>query len=292
MTHGFRDVRWAGGPLELRPRNKGAASARLQYPLHSQFPLSNISVQAAGKGALAFSASPDGRRWTAARSLPASGALNLTLANDPLFKNSTDVWVRVDLKGTARAAGEVVASLQSLQVKGNFQEPQVKEIELPVATGTPLQWKADMNGALLFTSNIDNAANLVSERGSLGIRGTEGNANVVTIRQKFVCPAGLDLQKVISVNSGDQPNYGATNKLGLSLDGTTVLTELSTSGVANNAELSLDLASQPALRNVKEFWVFLTMTNGSGVKTAISNRITGLRIEGMGFKPAKAPVSQ
>jgi len=109
----------------------------------------------------------------------------------------------------------------------------------------------------------------------------------VTIRQKLTCPEGFDLQKVVSRNTADQVNFGATNKLAVSLDGKNVLVEQATSGTARDADLILDLAADARFRNLKSFWVHLTMTNASGMKTGTSNRVTSLRVEGAGTTVVK-----
>lgn len=290
VVQGFRDVRWDGGPLELRPRKSGAASAVLQYPLRSDFPLSDLKVQVTGrttastKGSLTVAVSNDGMKWSQAQPIPASGELLLSLNNDTRFLQCNGVWVRVEMKGTAQKTGDILASIDGIQVTGRFQQPPTREIKLESAPSKPLLWDADMNGSLTYTAHIENAANLISERGFLGTHGTEGYTNTAILRQKFVCVDGLDLDKIISKNTADQANYGATNGLGISLDGETVLVENKTSGSVTNAELALDLSADTRFDDVKEFWIHLTMTNASGVKTGLTNRITSLHIEATGTK--------
>ena len=106
----------------------------------------------------------------------------------------------------------------------------------------------------------------------------------MTVRQKFVADNGIALQRIVSTNYADEQNFGATNSLGISLDGNNVLAEQSTSGKADGAQLILDLTNDQRLRSVREFWVHLTMNCSCGVKTGTSNRITKLIVEGVGAK--------
>jgi hypothetical protein len=293
---GFRELRWDGGPLELRPRQPGPAVAVLLYPLRCDFPLRSLQVQVAGRceerlaGRLEVAASADGRTWTPAQVLSGVGVVTLDLSGQAPFAGGREVRVRVLLSGRCERVGDVPVAVDEVRVAGAFEPPADKVIRLPAAPGISVRWDANFVGAALpFTATVDNEKELESLPGALGTHGVAGSANTVTVRQKLLCDTGIDLHEVVSKNYADQGNYGAVNSLGLSLDGQTVLLQQSTSGLAAGVDLVMNVKDDARFRGLKEFWVHLTMTCGCGVKTATTNRITALRIEGRGTLPvAKA----
>jgi hypothetical protein len=135
---------------------------------------------------------------------------------------------------------------------------------------------------VLFSAEVDNARELDWAGNGIATGGVDGYANQVTIAQKFVCDSGIDLQRIVTRNHADEANFAATNSLGVSLDGKTVLVEKATTGRANGDELVLELGEDRRFAGVREFWVHMTMRNGCGIMTLGTNRITELRIEGVG----------
>jgi len=286
---GFRDLRWDGGPLELRPRQRGAACAVLLYPLQCQFPVDNMQIRVTGRtdarrtGRVAVSVSSDGRTWTQARDLPASGSLALSLKRDPAFRSCRELWLRVEISGRCNRVGEVPAAISAIKVTSTFQPPSIREIRIPVTPNVPVRWQASLaDASIVFTAEVDNRQELEVGQGFVGTHGVAGAANTVAVRQKVVCDGPVNLRGVRSANYADEGNFAATNALGISLDGTTMLAQQATSGAANGADLTLDLTQDPRFANVREFWVHLIMRSGSGIKTATTNRITSLAIEGIG----------
>jgi hypothetical protein len=291
---GFRDLRWDGGPLELRPRQPGPARAVLLYPLRCELPLRTAQVQVSGRcnerldGRVEVAVSSDGRAWTPPQTLAGDGTISVDLAGQVPFVGGHEVHVRLVLAGRCDREGDVPVALHELRVTGTFEPPAEKAIRLAAAPGVPLRWEADLaGGALALTADIDNDKELEARPGELGTHGVAGYGNTVTLRQRLLCDTGVDLLTIVSQNYADQPNYGATNALGLSLDGKTVLLQQATSGSAAAADLTLDVKDDARFRNVREFWIHLTMECGCGVKTATTNRITAVRIEGRGTPPAE-----
>lgn len=291
---GFRDLRWNGGPLELRPRQAGVSRAVLQYPLQCDFPMSNLKVCVVGrvdprlKGRIAVVASADGPTWTREQVLTTSGTLSLSLAGNREFDSCRSLSVRVILSGQGKKIGDTPAAVESISVSGAFDPPKEKLIHLPAAPGVPMRWDANFAGAsILFTGEVENQKELETGLGFVGTHGVAGVGNTVAIRQRFVCETGVDLMKVVSRNYADEPNYASTNSLGISLDGQTLVAQQATSGKAYGVDLTLDMTGDPRFRNVKEFWVHLVMRCGCGAKTPTVNRIMGLTLEGVGVSPVK-----
>jgi len=296
---GFRDLRWDGGPLELRPRHPGAATATLLYPLRCEFPAKRLYVAVSGQivpalaGRVEVSASPNGKDWIPAVVMSARGTVTLDLSGYKRFRMTRNVWVRIVLSGGAQTVGDVPAAIEAIKVSGQFVPPTTKEIRLQVVPGIPVRWATDFSGgSTLFTADVDNQNEFELGSGFIGTHGVSGYVNKVvsgyvnkvTVRQKFVADNDIALQRIVSTNYADQQNSGATNSLGISLDGNNVLAEQSTSGKANGAQLILDLTQDQRLRSVREFWVHLTMNCSCGVKTGTTNRITKLIVEGVGAK--------
>jgi len=293
---GFRDLRWDGGPLELRPRQPGPASATLLYPLHCDFPTKRLRITVTGRvepslaGCIELSASADGDNWTPAQAMAGQGKVTIDLSGYARFKLSREVWVRVVLSGRSKRVDDVPAAVETITVNGQLVPPSEKAIRLPVVPGLPVQWQTGFEGAtMLLTAHVDNREHLEIGNGFVGTHGTDGYVNTVILRQRFVADKGIDLNRITSTNYADEQNFAATNFLGGSLDGRNVLVEQTTSGAAQGTELVLDLSTNEQFRDVQEFWVHLTMTSACGVKTGTTNSITGLAIEGIGAKLHEGP---
>jgi hypothetical protein len=289
VIQGFRDVRWNGGPLELRPREKSSASATLLYPLHSKFPLNDVRVELKGKvipqlqGSIAVATSIDGQTWSPEHQLDSTGILTTGLANQD-NKPIQNLWIRISLTGKIEDVGDIPASIDSFTVSGHFSDPAERQVSLYAIPGKPMQWQSTPDSSLLFTSDIKNRKELEVSGNGIGTHGVAGHANHVVLYQKFISNVGLNLNEITSINTADQKNFGATNTLGISLDGKNILLQKSTSGIAKASKLSLELADDPRFQNVKEFWIYLEMSNLSGVKTGTTNKITGLTIQAAGYK--------
>lgn len=284
VIQGFRDVCWNGGPLELWPREKASASATLLYPLHSEFPLNGVHVELKGeinpklKGSITVATSIDGQTWSQKYPLQSNGTLNIGVANADNLPVQ-NLWVRISLAGEAQRLGDVPASIDFFNVSGHFNEPALRQVELYAVAGKPIEWQFTPDSSLLFTAEIENEKELEFNGDGIATHGVAGHINHVIIRQKFVSNVGIKLRTVTSVNDADQKNFGATNALGISLDGKNIIWEKTTSGVAKAGELSLQLADDPRFQNIKEFWIYLEMSNTSGINTNTSNKITHLTIE-------------
>ncbi|MBI3920841.1 MAG: hypothetical protein HY318_05425, partial [Armatimonadetes bacterium] len=202
---GFRDLRWSGKALELRPLQTGAASSVLQYPFQSEFPLNNLQVRVVGQtiarlgGSIAVSVSTDGKTWTKPQRMITNGNLVVPLAG---FDSWREFRVRVLLSGKSRKVGDIAASIDAIAVTGSFAPPAVKAIRLSAAPGVGVKWNANL-ATMPFTSEVENEKELESGPGLIGTHGTDGHDNRVILRQKFVCDTGIDLHKVVTKNWAD-----------------------------------------------------------------------------------------
>ena len=288
ISRGFRDVRWDGGPLELRPRKNGPATVEMLYPLQSQFSMKDLKVTLIGRtdrklnGEIRVSVSTDGARWTNAASLPAEGTLSLDLSNDPAFGSTRNLQVRLLFSGKSKNVGDGPAAVESIKVEGKIIPPDVKEVWLESFLGSNIRWSTSFPGdSALFTAEVGNANGLAADEGGLCIRGIAGHSNTVSVRQKFVCPAGMDLRKIVTKNFADGVNYAASNTLGVSLDGKNVLLSKSTVGKVVWEDLAIEMPEEDQFKNVREFYVHMTMSCGAGVVTPVANRISALTVEGV-----------
>ncbi len=281
---GFRDLRWDGGPLELRPRKRGSAKSVLLYPLVCDFPLSDIRVSVKGsvqqrlRGRITVSASTDNQTWTDPKELPKSGELLLDLAGNARFAGATALQVRITMEGNCGKIGDVPASLSTIGVNGRFTPPQSQEIKLPVPKTVRVLWKKPAS-MMVWTSLVDNQPELEIEPGSIGTHGKPGYPNAVTVRQRFVYDGPVNLKKITINNQADQTNLASSNTLGVSLDGKEMLLQQTTSGEVKWEDLSLDLSADARFSGIREFWLHLVMRSNSGAKTGTTNGIGQITIE-------------
>jgi hypothetical protein len=289
VRRGFRDIRWSGGPLEFRPREKGTSSAVLQYPIESELPLKEFKVLVNGRtnarlrGEISVSASADGLTWAPEQMVKGAEPLTFTLTGAQ-FQNCKALTLRITMKGTVSKVGDVPAAVSSFAVTGKVVLPAVREITLRTAAGSVSKWSIVPSGSQLFTADIDNKKQIVTSSSSIGMLCAPNEPNKVSIRQKFVVPNGIDLRKLTFHSYADEKNYGAVNSLGISLDGKTILQEKETAGLDDNSpKVTMELPDEDRFKNVKEFWLHLSMR--SDMTRLTTNEIKYLAVEGVGSKP-------
>lgn len=287
VRRGFRDTRWHGGPLELRPRQTGAGQAVVQYPFESELPIRDIRVTIDGstnprlQGSIGVSASADGLTWTPEQFVKGKAPFILSLANDARFQGTKNLFVRMNMKGRANRIGDVPASISSFNVTGAVVKPVAKEVVLRAIPYSTTKWSIVPSGTQLFTADIDNIEQVVTSQNSIGMESKRGAPNKVTIRQKFVSAHALDLTKMEFWSYAQEKPYGSVNTLGISVDGKNVLVEKSTAGLDdNNPKVAVDLSKDDRLKNVKEFWLHITMSSEASQYT--TNEIKYLSVQGTG----------
>lgn len=295
---GFANLRWDGGPLELRPRRPGPCHAELTYRLTSPFPMrelvatASVQQREAPGAQVMLRLSADGKHWRHVLWPPTpmettnTGTtkwkdltISLNAGGAQGFDDVNDLWLRIGLRSTKETGAAPVFRLRNLRVSGVCTPPEKREIPLvPDANGKVVYEDGVASHALRFTAEFDNAEQIEWRDGRIGIRGLRGHDDTVTLRQKFVCERPLKVIRVTSRNFASTSDYGSWNRLAVSLDGKKKLVEKETKG-RFNGDLELDLADDARFSAVREFWVHVDMCNNSG-DTRIINAIYNLKIEG------------
>ena len=135
----------------------------------------------------------------------------------------------------------------------------------------------------LHLALIDNLDHLEWTRGYVGAHGVKGRRNVVTLKQKFVSDVPIAKLR-LRVASSAHRALGSHNVFGLSLDGREPVLSESTKGKERKDgryrdTIEIDSGGESRFTNVREFWVHLSMINGTAKDTRTSNRITSYEIE-------------
>jgi len=290
---GFANLRWDGGPLELRPRRPGPCHAELTYHLTSPFPMRDLvataSVQqrAAPGAQVMLRLSADGKHWRHVlwpatpmkkRTKREDQRISLRVGGVQGFDDINELWLRIELRSTKKTSVTPVLRLRNLRVSGVCTPPEKREILLvPDADGKVVYEDGVASHALRFTAEFDNVEQIEWQDGRIGIHGLRGHGDTVTVRQKFVCESPLKLIRVASRNFASTSDYGSWNRLAVSLDGKKKLVEKVTKG-RFNGNLELDLGDDVRFGAVREFWVHMDMCNNSG-DTRIINAIYSLKVE-------------
>lgn len=279
--HGFLNLAWSGGEkaIWLKASDK-PTRAELLYHFTSPFTLKNLTVKTTGSGQIKVELSHDWDKWVAANTL-----------TDPSGHN---FWARITL--SAPASKQPATFLRSIEVTGDFAGPPDHAMPLlPVVKNDEI-FDESLEGDVIYRDDfqaprylhigeIVGAPDLQWQPGTLSVRGVEGRAARVEIRQHFTSQRPLNLKGVTLTNMSIGA-LGGHNELTLSLDGKTPLATTTSAGKGRasdgmfSGDLTLDLANEAKAQGVTGFWLHLVMVNGSGKATNVSNRLSGLVIKG------------
>ncbi|NSW55800.1 MAG: hypothetical protein HPY44_07305 [Armatimonadetes bacterium] len=277
--HGFLNLSWSSLDKTLRLKGTGEArKAELIYHLWTPFQIAVPQVRAEGQGKLAVALSADGRSWTESDS---GNGPSCALSD----MKGSNLWVRVSMQGGDGPS----PALDLLEVTGSFAGPEEKAYNLlkaPVGGGpAKVTYQDDFQSQrYLHIGETFGGENLVWQPGALSTHGIEGYGVSAGIRQHFVSDRPLDVSTV-EVDCLALAGHGGHNTLGFSLDGSEVIAEATTQGKERAGDrrfqgvLQLDLSAEPRAKGIREFWVHLTMVNGSGKLTNTSNQLRKLTIQ-------------
>lgn len=118
---------------------------------------------------------------------------------------------------------------------------------------------------------------------SLSIRGTDGHAVSVSAVEKFGSDHPLT-NIVVRLTGWSHACLGGSFSMGVSLDGKTIikqgtpLGEPRADGYYNGTHIA-DLTGVPEFQGVREFYVHMIQTNGSGIRGNMSSELSQLEIE-------------
>ena len=274
---GFADLRWDSTAVELRPREAGPAQASITYPLESPFPISELRVNATGFDVPGKSAvvsmevlDMNGGLIQTTSLTPGGTALGLvvpgTSFTDTIFK------VAYSLGGTAGAADDLLAGMDTINVEADVQLPPSTGLALDTGGSNAWSYTEDMRfGAFFYTAEI-------SDPGKVGISSSglwtaPLGEDELEIRQKFTAPStvtltGLETEGVV------YSQYDATLRVGVSTNGVDLLGEaMTTSGETFSGTLVVELDPPAPPIETDEFYIHLFLTGSYG--TIRSYTVTG-----------------
>ncbi|HUT35549.1 MAG TPA: hypothetical protein VNE39_18820 [Planctomycetota bacterium] len=292
---GVSCLRWDSSAPVLHLEGRGPGRRRMSLTYHFTAPYDGkelvTSVQGVVRGGRAdrveLTMSTDGKEFihpARACGRAEGNAFHLTSAASYQFDRSS-FWIRVaaDLAPGARV------SLSEFTANCRVKPPGRREVTLaPDAEGRMAYRDELASSRLLHLAEVENAQALEWRRGMAFLRGGDGGAAQVAIRQRFVAPCPLR-SIVVRVRHAVGPQApGGSNSVGISLNGATLVAQRTTpggdAGFAGVTELRLD--DPAALADARRFYLHITLAGGAPGTPA--NVLSGIEVEARGDE-ASAP---
>ncbi|MEW6354812.1 MAG: hypothetical protein AB1696_00685 [Planctomycetota bacterium] len=298
----FSLLRWDGdqAALYVTARRSSPPTASLTFQFSSEFEMSSVKATLEGEILKEDARASVSLRTEGMESFLGAGArgkdqrsflLTVDTDRDAPFKGK-DRGKSFQVMVTSLVGNEPGEQVffKRLRVTCQVAPPARREIVIsPDAEGRVFYFDDFQTQKFIHQCEIQNVDHLEWQRGHIGTHGVKGQKNVVALKQKFVSEAPLSNLRV-SMTSTAHRALGAYNVLGLSLDGKDALVTKSTQGHENESgayrgAVEIDASQDERFRNAKEFWVHLTMINGSAVASGkTTNRILEYRIEATAAK--------
>ncbi len=263
---GFTDVRWDSSAVELRPRQAGKSEASIVYNFESPFELSQLRLAcpvfaAPGKDAAVWLTVADqsGKAIETER-LTDKGELRLTVPGDSLAERRFKVILA--MTGTAQAAGDVLAGINSLDVEANVVLPSEKVIELRSDASGGIAYEEDLSCMAIY--HIAEFKNIEKIRHSTDGLHVSGAPGVLEVIQHFRSPEKIALTRLCAKGIADEPGQSARIGIGVSLNGVDVLARKMSEG-SFNGELELDLGAMQEQLQTRECYVHLFLEGSYGL---------------------------
>lgn len=284
---GFRHLRYRGAGVEFAPDAIGEAHASITYKLRPPFAPKSFGVRARAtpakgtKSQLTLSASGDGKQWSAPAALNSQGVATVELTGRAAELSGENIWVRMDLSGSASDADQNLLTIHSLTARSTFVPKSPEPIKLQAEDDGKVSYESDFaNLSWLHTAQINERDALVLGSGAFGVDGRPGQGETVSLVQAFVADQPVNLQSLAIRAKANQPAHAVVVRLGVSLDGKNPIAQTSTSGEFDGW-LELDaksLESISASGDSKQFFVHVDLINTSGTTTSPS-WVEGLKLQ-------------
>lgn len=195
-----------------------------------------------------------------------------------------EAWLMVEVK--ASPGGQV--ALGAIEVAGRTRPPAEKVIRLTPGPERTVLYRDDFATPKLFhLADIDSPDQLHWQTGQWFITGTDGAANRVRLRLRFVCEKPLADGQVRVGALAWTRDHAARVVAGLSANGQDILVSRDSSKLPQeeqcarfNGVIALPLTDAPQLSGAKEFWLILDLINESGVKAGPSNVLNYIEVVG------------
>ncbi|HPD17586.1 MAG TPA: hypothetical protein PLE19_21825 [Planctomycetota bacterium] len=287
-VEGLNGLRWdpQAPALLLEGHGPGRQRLRLTYrftaPYDAKELVASLEGEIAGspRDRVSLALSLDGRDFilpARACGRPAGNPFHLTTTSSYYF-DGLGFWIRVeaDLQPGSRVV------LRRFVANCRVKPPGRPEVTLtPDVEGRLLYTDAFASSRILHLAEVENPSALEWQRGALLLRGREGAPTQVVIRQRFLAPDPLRSLLVRVHHAVNRRELGGTSSFALSLDGRTPLASCTTPGdegvFRGVTELRLD--SPAALREARQFYLHITLSNDKGSAAAPSNVLSAIEVE-------------
>ena len=246
---------------------KGNAEVALDYQFWSLLPVKDARL----KLTVGPDAAPEAIQVEQSRcgKLDEWQRIERTRAKDALLYNLDDSGQEFRLRVTL--AGDTFAVLRGGQLSGRVTPPSDKAINLDAhydGWRGIIQFRQNLGvGLWRVMATVDNPQHL-SAGSSLSLRGVKGYALGVSAVEKFSSAHPLN-NVVIRLSGMSHSALGGSFSLGASRDGKTIIKQGTPAGKRRADGLyrgthTLDLRELPEFQSVREFYVHMNQSNGSG----------------------------
>ncbi len=182
-------------------------------------------------------------------------------------------------------SGGKFAVLRGGRLSGSVTPPTDKAISLDAhydGWQSEIQFRQNLGvGLWRLMATVDHPQHLSGES-TLSLRGAKGRAIDVNAVEKF--SSGHPLKNIeICLSGMSHSALGGAFSLGVSLDGKTIIKQGTPAGKRRSDGLyrgthTLDLRGVPEFQSVREFYVHMNQSNGSGIRTNTSSSLHTLEI--------------
>jgi hypothetical protein len=146
-----------------------------------------------------------------------------------------------------------------------------------------VRYRQNLSAGIWKTMGVADSPQALEPSG-LAMRGMSGGASV-TVVQKFVSQKPLNNIVIRLTGQYNGRNLGGSFSLGVSLDGKNVIKQ----GISGSEPVdsngtycgthTADLSAMPAFKGIRAFYVHMSQSNSSGLRTAVSSSLATLEID-------------
>jgi len=290
-VEGVSCLRWdASAPaLWIEGREAGQRRVTLTYHFACPYDTKELSAELMGEiqgsrnDYVELALSRDGQQFGhAARAYGRSDGNPFHLSSVPSHRFDVPTfWIRISAEVTSQSR----IALRLFRAWCRVKPPETPQVALSVAGGDRLSYRDTFASTkLLHLAEIRNAAALEWQRGGVFLRGQEGSAVQVAVRQRFQSPAPL---RSIAVRIRNAASLSGSNTFGISVDGSTLIASKTTPGPdgAFNGTTELRVEDTRLLADARQFYLHITLANGGQAAAEPSNILSGIEVEARSAEP-------
>jgi hypothetical protein len=265
---GFADLRWDSTAVELRPREAGPSQSSVTYLFESPFPISQLNISATGfdvpgKNAVVSMDVLDktGGLIQSTTKTPGGAGMNLMVPGGSL--SDTQFKVAYTLSGTAAAADDLIAGIDTINVVADVQLPSSTGLTLDTGGSNAWSYTEDLRLLrVIYTAEISDPSKILFS--SSGLNTAPLGGAEFEVKQMFTAPGTVTLTG-LEATGVVLSQYSSIMRIGVSTNGVDLLSEAETpAGESFNGTLAVDLGALPVPIEADVFYVQLFLTGSYG----------------------------